>query len=280
MAAGFVWIGLVLFYGLLVFRVASRNRGGFVRVRRNRNAPFIELLQWTKAFERLEPNLQRQRMALAILEGGHCPPERLIRWVAEGVAVAYAGLTACWLVAHFSGNPAIGWVGTAICGCVPALRGRDLYRQVERRRRAVVMELPVLLSRLLVLVNAGENVMRALTRCSEGRPANDHPLYDELSSALSAMQRGESMSLAMDEFGRRCAVAEAKLFAATLLMNARRGGEEFVPALRDLTRQMWEKRKALARTLGEQASSRLAFPLAVIFLLIVVLVAAPTVFMM
>jgi tight adherence protein C len=94
------------------------------------------------------------------------------------------------------------------------------------------------------------------------------------------MKRGESLSHALEEMGRRCAVPEVKLFATTLLINARRGGEAFVPALRELTRQMWEKRKAIARMLGEQASSRLAFPLAIVFLLIMVLVGAPTIIMM
>jgi tight adherence protein C len=94
------------------------------------------------------------------------------------------------------------------------------------------------------------------------------------------MDRGESMNMAMEEFGRRCGVPEAQLFSAVLLVNIRRGGDMLVPALQDLARQLWEKRKAAARTLGEQASSRLTFPLAVIFLLIMVLTGAPALMLM
>ncbi|MBW5447083.1 type II secretion protein F [Cohnella sp. CFH 77786] len=279
MTSGIVFGALAsLYVGLLIWSLRKRpanHRGEILDGKR----PFLEVLRRSGMFERLQPLLQRPRIWLAVLEGG-CTPERLLRWTAEAAALAYAALLAAWAIAAVAGNPGVGWVGTLIGICLPALRARDLNRKVESRRQNLIMELPVFLSRLLVLVSAGEHVRRALVRCLDGRPAAKHPLYDELFAALSAMERGESMSLAMEEFGRRCAIPEAKLFAAVLLMNARRGGEEFVPALRDLTRQMWEKRKAAARTLGEQASSRLAFPLAVIFLLIIVLVGAPAIFMM
>jgi tight adherence protein C len=281
MANAVVVLGFVSLYPILWFRLIVRDRREGRRRSYEWFDPLIELLKWRGIFEQLLPILHRPRMALVALEGGICPPERLLRWTAEGVGMAYGALLVCWLLAFASGNLAVACIGSVVAGCIPVLRARDLNSRLERRRQTLLMELPVLLSRLLVMVNAGENVLRALHRSMDRQQAKGlHPLYDELRSALAAMQRGESMNLAMEEFGRRCALPEAQLFASTLLMNAKRGGDEFVPALRDLTRQMWEKRKTAARTLGEQASSRLAFPLAVVFLLIVVLVGAPTMLMM
>lgn len=279
MAGGIVSVGLALLYIALLVWSFGHTKTNRKHAIHDWAGPIREWLRRSGTFERLQPVLHRPRMLLAVLEGA-CSPERLIRWASEVTAIAYAAIMAAWGLAAVAGNPAVGWVGSLVGASIPALRVRDLNRQVESRRQALIMELPVFLSRLLVLVNAGEQVRKALLRCLESRSSGKHPLYDELYAALSAMERGESMSLAMEEFGRRCAVPEVKLFAAVLLMNARRGGEEFVPALRDLTRQMWEKRKAVARTLGEQASSRLAFPLAVIFLLVIILVGAPAMLIM
>ncbi|WP_169306702.1 type II secretion system F family protein [Cohnella pontilimi] len=265
-------------FGLRSFRRkgGKRSRAGFAW-----HDPIAELLRWRGVYDRLLPLLHRPRIALVILEGGECPPERLMRWTAEGVAMAYGGLFLCWMLAFVSGNLTAALFGTVIASCIPFLRAKELQRELTQRKEAILLELPILLSRLLVMVNAGENVRRALHRIVEAQlPRGRCILYEELRAALAAMQRGESMHLAMEQFGRRCAVPEVKLFATLLLMNAKRGGEEFVPVLRDLTRQMWEKRKSAARTLGEQASSRLAFPLAIVFLIIVSLVAAPTVMMM
>lgn len=261
---------LIALYGGMLLRSRLKRR------KHDWRRPFEEALAWSGLFERLLPALQRPAMLLAVLEYG-CTSERLLRWTAESIAMVYGAASVSWALAALSGDNLIGWAGTAIAGCLPILRVRDLETRVERRKMSLLIELPVLLSRLLVLVNAGENVRSALARTLDHRPPGNHLLHDELRAALQAMDRGESMSHALEQFGRRCAVPEVRLFAAVLLANVKRGGDHFVSALGDLTRQMWEKRKAAARTLGEQASSRLAFPLAVIFLLLVVVVAAPAI---
>jgi tight adherence protein C len=63
-------------------------------------------------------------------------------------------------------------------------------------------------------------------------------------------------------------------------MNYRRGGELFVMSLRSLNRDLWEKRKAMTRILGEEASSKLIFPMLLILLAVMIIVAAPAVMLM
>ncbi|MGV2805241.1 type II secretion protein F, partial [Clostridium perfringens] len=70
------------------------------------------------------------------------------------------------------------------------------------------------------------------------------------------------------------------IFTTTVRLNFRRGGNAFVLALRDLSRVLWEKRKAIARTRGEQASSKLVLPMVVIFMIVIVLLGAPAFMMM
>ncbi|MFB9279692.1 type II secretion system F family protein [Cohnella cellulosilytica] len=244
--------------------------------------PFAAALRHPAVWKRVLPLLDRARVSLALLNGGACPEVKLIDWAAEGLGLGYLTLTGMSVLALATDTPALLALGAILGAGLPLLRLKELAGQVARRRQSMVMELPELLSKLLLMVNAGENVLRALARTAETRrgASADNPLYTELRAAIASMKRGESLTAALEEWGRRCAVPEAKLFATTVLINARRGGDAFVPALRELTRQMWEKRKAIARTLGEQASSRLAFPLTLVFLLIMVLVGAPAVFMM
>jgi tight adherence protein C len=271
------FVGLLLFY---MFLVSYAWRQGKRRQLRLHIDPFTMIFYYRPILERTLPLLQRQRLSLALLNGGECPRELLIGWAAESIGLSY--LIACLssLLGMMAGNPTLLVMGVIVACCLPVLRTKELTKKVNQRRFTIVMELPELLSRLLLMVNAGETVLRAISRCAEQKAGSEHPLYVELNRAIEGMKRGESLSLVLEEMGRRCAVPEVRLFATTVLINARRGGESFVPALRELTRQMWEKRKSLARMLGEQASSRLAFPLAVIFLLIMVLVGAPTILMM
>ncbi|MNJ65984.1 hypothetical protein D3C77_620270 [compost metagenome] len=86
---------------------------------------------------------------------------------------------------------------------------------------------------------------------------------------------GYSFQQALEGFSKRCGIQEVSAFTTAVLLNYRRGGSDFVLSLRDLSHTLWEKRKAVGKTLGEQASSKLVFPMVLLFLIIVILVGTP-----
>jgi tight adherence protein C len=94
---------------------------------------------------------------------------------------------------------------------------------------------------------------------------------------MRAVQNGESFQLAMDEFARRTGVQEASVLTSALLLQYRKGGSDFVHALRELSFSLWEKRKNLARTKGEEAVSKLSLPLALMFFVLMVIIGSPAI---
>nr|WP_306812652.1 type II secretion system F family protein [Paenibacillus soyae] len=132
----------------------------------------------------------------------------------------------------------------------------------------------------MLLVGAGETVQGAFIRCLEGKEGSNHPLDREWQAAVAAMRNGQSFSGAIEQFNRSCAVQEASIFTTVMLLNYRKGGEQFVLSVRELSYSLWEKRKEIARTKGEEASSKLVFPLVGIMFILMILVAAPAVLMM
>lgn len=149
------------------------------------------------------------------------------------------------------------------------------------REQLILLELPELLNSLVLLVGAGETVQRAILRCVNSRQGDSaHPLYAELLKMTAEWEGGYSFQQAFENFSKRCAVQEVSIFTTTVLLNYRRGGADFVLSLRDLSRMLWEKRKAISRTHGEQASSKLVFPMVVIFLIVIVLVGTPALMML
>lgn len=179
-----------------------------------------------------------------------------------------------------SGEPAAFVLGMLLAVLLPAALAADLHKKVKLREQLIMMELPDLLSGIVLLVSAGETVQRAITRCLESRKNDDHPLYRELLVMTGEWEKGYSFQQAFENFSKRCAVQEVSLFTTTVLLNVRRGGSDFALALRDLSRLLWEKRKAVSRTSGEQASSKLVFPMVVIFVVVIVLVGTPAFMMM
>lgn len=277
-------LSLLLIGGYLALCVDVSRRRLWGKPRHLLLDPMAALIGRRRIWTWLAPKLHREQAALSVLFGGAAVPSRLLRQAAQFAGYGYGALLAGILLGWLADSGVLAGLGALLAVVLPLMKRKELHGKLEARRHSIVMELPELLSRLLLMVNAGENVLRALERCLE-RPAGSrrqdwHPLYAELEAAVAAMKRGESFVFAWEEFGRRCAVPEARMFATTLLMNARRGGDTFVAALRELSHLLWEKRKAAAKTLGERASSRLAFPLAVIFLIILVLVGTPSMLLM
>ena len=161
------------------------------------------------------------------------------------------------------------------------LQYRGLQRSVGLKKQRILLELPVFLSKVMLLVNAGETVQRAILRSAEKYgEQTDEPFARQLVILRNQLANMYPLARALDEFSRRCGVHEATVFAAAVLTNHKRGGEEFVSALRRLSGELWEKRKATVRTMGEEASSKMIFPLLVILLLVMVIVGAPAVMMM
>lgn len=131
---------------------------------------------------------------------------------------------------------------------------------------------------MILLVNAGETVQKALMKCVD--MGSERPLQKELHLLSNELQMNSSLTQAMDNFNKRCALQEVSSLVTTILLNHRRGGDEFVFALKELSHMLWDKRKTVTRTLGEEASSKLVFPMVVIFMVVMVLVAAPALLVM
>lgn len=158
-----------------------------------------------------------------------------------------------------------------------------LYKKEQgtllRKRRSMLIELPEVLNQLMLLVGAGETVQQALVRIADNAGDKAEPLYMELSEVARSLRMNGSFTKCMEDFSKRCSLQETTLFTTTLLLNYKRGGDELLVSLRELSMTLWDKRKALAKTLGEEASSKLVFPMVFIFFIVMVIVAVPALLM-
>lgn len=179
------------------------------------------------------------------------------------------------------GDSSLLGFGLLAAAVIPMVMVRDLDVKIRKKQQQMIMELPEILSTIVLLVNAGETVNRAWIRCVEARPHKAQtPLYKELAQAVHELQMNVSFVKVMEDFSKRCALHEVSLFTSTLLLNYKRGGSDFVVALHALSLELWQRRKSVSRTLGEEASSKLVFPMVLIFVVVMVIVAAPALLMM
>lgn len=159
---------------------------------------------------------------------------------------------------------------------MPLLQDKSLDSKLEVRHTQLRIEFPEFINKLVLLVNAGMTIPRAWEKITEEFPGNT-PLQRELKFCLAEIRAGKTTEIAYEEFGRRCRIKEIIKFVSVIILNIRKGGNELVLTLQSQSVECWEMRKAAARRLGEEASSKMMMPMALMLLGIMMVVALPAI---
>lgn len=265
------------------YRISFRRYSGYTRfvmegLRLQRlSPPMLYLLERGKVSRRFPGVFFKVNRAVQKICGDRRSGEFTLLFLAETLTYSWLLLTlGCVLSLLMNGDSSGLVIGAVLALLLPAALIHDLHRKLVRREHAVILELPELLNKIVLLVGAGSTVQQAIKLCLERkREQENHPLYRELFQMLREWEGGYSFQQAMEGFSKRCGIQEVSAFTTAVLLNYRRGGHDFALALRDLSHSLWEKRKAVSKTLGEQASSKLVFPMVLMFMAILLLVGAP-----
>lgn len=244
-------------------------------------APMLVILDKSKITTRFPFFFYKVQRSIQKIHGMRYSGEMTLLYLGEMMCYSWLLLCLGCVLSIGMGDKTGLMLGGALAVLLPVALVRDLHKKVRVRDQEILMELPELLNKIVLLVGAGETVQKAIIHCV-GRKKEEqaHPLYRELNRMIGDWDSGYSFQQAFESFSKRCALQEVSIFTTTVLLNFRRGGNDFVLSLRDLSRTLWESRKMITRTRGEQASSKLVFPMVVIFMVVVVLVGAPAMMMM
>ncbi|WP_017547927.1 type II secretion system F family protein [Salinicoccus carnicancri] len=158
---------------------------------------------------------------------------------------------------------------------------KELDTKVRKRKESILLELPEFTNKLILLVNAGETVQGAINKSVQQNMNRiyDSPLYYELNEAMNKLQSNSSFQDTMKDFSQRCGIQEVSVLTTTIMMNYRRGGKQLAESLKDLSKSLWDKRKTLTRIKGEEASSKLIFPMIFVFAAVLLVIIYPAITM-
>ncbi|MEK4853917.1 type II secretion system F family protein [Paenibacillus sp. FSL H7-0756] len=279
---------LLLAAGWLILRMRCGSRYAALRELpmeglrlRRLGEPLLLLLEQGRIASYLPSVMFRIQRSLQRIYGMRYSAERTLLFMGEMLSYSWLLAAGGSALTMLTGEQTGIILGGLLAVALPVAMASDLHKKVRVREQNIMLELPELLNSIVLLVGAGETVQRAIVRCVNSRQGDSsHPLYAELMKMTAEWDGGYSFQQAFENFSKRCAVQEVSIFTTTVLLNYRRGGADFVLSLRDLSRMLWEKRKAISRTRGEQASSKLVFPMVVIFLIVIVLVGTPAIMML
>lgn len=250
--------------------------------------PFKRVMERWRVYEQFSLPLGILHMQQLILEGADWSYDNTKALTAKYAGAGYlACMCSIWL-SVIAAEPILLIIGLMLAVVLAIKPYIDAKSKVAKRKYQIILTLPDMLSRLQLLVGAGENLQRAFIKIAFSSQRSSHSaevcaseaLVKEWRLAAQALQNGQSFSDALERFNRNCAVQEVSIFTTVLLLNYKRGGDQLVLALRELSYSLWERRKSIARMKGEEASSKLVFPLVGILFIMIVLIAAPAIMIM
>ncbi|HOM03330.1 MAG TPA: type II secretion system F family protein [Acetivibrio sp.] len=166
--------------------------------------------------------------------------------------------------------------GILVVAAIPFFMDRELTEKVNRRRLSIQIDFPDFLNKLILLVNAGMTVSRAWEKSVTDND-KDTVLYQELRVVLADIRGGKSETSAFEDFANRCRIPEITKFVSVLLQNFNKGNAEMISILRLQATECWEMRKHAAKRLGEEASSKMLFPMMLMFIAVILIVATPAI---
>ncbi len=196
--------------------------------------------------------------------------------------LAYVMLTVFFLsLFGLSSKPDVGYgvFSLVVLIAVTILSDNELNERIKKRRTSMQLDFPDFLNKLTLLINAGMTVSRAWEKIVTGNK-KDSILYEELNIAVADIRAGKSEMAAYEDFAKRCRIPEITKFVSVILQNIRKGNKEMVSILRLQASECWEMRKRTAMRLGEEASTKMLFPMMIMFLAILIIVIAPAIFAM
>lgn len=159
-----------------------------------------------------------------------------------------------------------------------------LWREQQKRLRGerenqLMLDYPEFVNRIMLLLGAGLTVRSAIERLSheyeENRPTQPKYLYEELWVTCWEMENGTTEAKALEDFGNRCQMLPYLRFSTIVVKNWRKGSAGILKLLETDAKESFERRKEIVKRMGEEAGTKLLFPMMLMLLLVMAIIMVP-----
>lgn len=170
---------------------------------------------------------------------------------------------------------------TALCAMVN--EDERVLRAVKEKRLGLMMDYPSFLYKLMALLRAGLTMRAAFEKIAENAKRGQKEkgrkryVYEEVMRCCNEIQSGIAETQAYENFGRRCQLPEYIKIGSILSQNLKKGSEGLADMLEGEALQGMEERQNLAKKLGEQAGTKLLFPMMLMLVVVMVILMVPAV---
>ncbi|MCR4717137.1 MAG: hypothetical protein K5656_08145 [Lachnospiraceae bacterium] len=151
---------------------------------------------------------------------------------------------------------------------------QDVSNEEKLRKEILISEYPELINKLVLYIGAGNTIKSSFIRISEEEDKSN-PLYMELSAMVNEINAGVSEEKCYEKTGKRlkeqCYIRMFNL----LLQNLSKGSSFVMTALKNERLKALKAKRDYAKKKGEEASTKLLFPMILLLLVSMIIVMLP-----
>ena len=154
----------------------------------------------------------------------------------------------------------------------------DLVSKINQKKAAILLDYPVFCTDIAVMAGSGLEIINAWEKATEKN--SQSIFYTEVRHVILETSTGMLFQDALKEFSAKLAMSEIHTFVTIINQEIKSGSGGMAVKLRDCAKRSWKIRENLAKKKGEEAVSKMVFPLAVGLAGILMILAAPAVMIM
>lgn len=164
--------------------------------------------------------------------------------------------------------------------CIYFLQDRDLKEKAEQRNHQMLLDYPGVISKLTLYMGAGMTIRNAFCKIAYDyrKESIFRYIYEEMLITCYELDNGISETSAYENFGKRCRLPQYTKLSNILIQNLRKGSNGILTALRQEAANAFEERKNTAKKIGEEAGTKLLFPMMLMLGIVMVLIIVPAYF--
>lgn len=151
-----------------------------------------------------------------------------------------------------------------------------------KRKRRLLLEYPEFVGKLSLLLGAGMTISKALRKMDQmyyGKRNTEKDkqdsVYMELHRMICEMDNGMGEIRAYQEFAKRCDLQPYRKLMSLLISGQKVGNRRLMEKLNEEADRVFTERKNTARKLGEEAGTKLLFPMMMMMVIIMGIVMIP-----
>ena len=161
---------------------------------------------------------------------------------------------------------------------------QEEFKQQQVRKEQMQIDYPEILSKLILLMNAGMSMRRSFAKVAIDykKQKEIHKqknyyryAYEEFWTTYQEMEHGVFEIEAYERLGSRCGLAMYKIFSVLLIQNLKKGNQKLLEAMEREMTNAFEERKRRAKIIGEQAGTKLLLPMMLMLVIVFILLLVP-----